>query len=125
MRRPAASAAAFRASMRWMLDAKQVAMMRPWFQAPTRFISVLATRASEVVRPGERTLVESDMNSVTPSLPTASKALRSNSSPSMGVSSIFQSPVCTMVPSSQRKNRPQQSGMLCVTRTAWHWKGPA
>ena len=51
---------------------------------------------------------------------TASKVLRSNLSPSMGSSSIFQSPVCTMFPCSLRRIMPQQSGMECVTLMGWH-----
>lgn len=124
-RRPDASAAAFSASSRCTLDAKQVATTRPLVQRATRSARFPATVDSEMVRPGASTLVESDISSVTPSLPTRSKAARSNCSLSIGCSSIFQSPVCTIVPSSHRKNRPQQSGMECVTRTASTENGPA
>ena len=52
--------------------------------------------------------------------PTSSKADRSSLSPSRGLTSWFQSPVCTMVPCSLRRIMPQQSGMECVTRTGSH-----
>ena len=58
--------------------------------------------------------------STTADAPMPSKADRSNWSPSMGVSSIFQSPVCTMLPCSLLRMRPQQSGIECVTRIGWH-----
>ena len=47
--------------------------------------------------------------------PTFSKSVRSSTWPSTGCSSIFQSPVWTMVPWSLRRMRPQQSGIECVT----------
>ena len=84
-----------------------------------------STSASDRVRPGERTLVESDMNRATPSAAKASKPTRSNDSPSRGCSSIFQSPVCTMAPCSDRRTKPEQSGMECVTRRGSHSKGPS
>ena len=56
--------------------------------------------------------------------PSSSNICRSKISPSMGFSSIFQSPVCTIVPSAQRSTKPQQSGMECVTRIGSHLQGP-
>lgn len=53
-------------------------------------------------------------------IPICSKTERSKVWPSMGLSSIFQSPVCTMLPSSLRRMRPQQSGMECVTLMGSH-----
>lgn len=50
-------------------------------------------------------------------LPTLSNRSLLNFSPATGFSSIFQSPVCTMVPWSLLNIRPQQSGMECVTLT--------
>ena len=64
------------------------------------------------------------MNRATPSFPICSKASRSNLSPSVGSSSIFQSPVCTMLPYADRRMRPQQSGMECVTRIGSQSNGP-
>mmetsp|Transcript_46017 Transcript_46017/g.73667 ORF Transcript_46017/g.73667 Transcript_46017/m.73667 type:complete len:207 (-) Transcript_46017:711-1331(-) len=107
-----------------MLDANCVVMMRPLCPSTLCIIDSLMVD-SLMVRPGESTLVESLIISVTPSLPTRSHAARSKCRPSTGCSSIFQSPVCTIVPAEHRKIRPQQSGMECVTRTASISKGPA
>ncbi len=54
--------------------------------------------------------------------PICSKTVLSNFCPSTGSSSIFQSPVCTMLPCSLRRMRPQQSGMECVTLNGEHLK---
>mmetsp|Transcript_4963 Transcript_4963/g.9319 ORF Transcript_4963/g.9319 Transcript_4963/m.9319 type:complete len:249 (-) Transcript_4963:239-985(-) len=118
------SAAFFMEWMRWRLEANCVAMMRPWWPC-TRRTSAASTSRSEVVRPGESTLVESLIIRVTPSLPATSNADRSKICPSTGSSSIFQSPVCTMVPSLHRNMHPKQSGMECVTRMVSISKGPA
>ena len=52
--------------------------------------------------------------------PICSKTVLSNICPSTGSSSIFQSPVCTMLPCSLRRMRPQQSGMEWVTLRGEH-----
>ena len=54
--------------------------------------------------------------------PICSKTVLSNFCPSTGSSSIFQSPVCTMLPCSLRRMRPQQSGMEFVTLNGEHLK---
>lgn len=116
-RRPAASAARFTLPRRWMLEANCVAITRPLPSCSATFRSRFsATSRSPTVRPGDSTFVESDISSATPSAPAAAKASRSNAWPSSGSSSIFQSPVCTMLPNSLRRIMPQQSGMECVTR---------
>mmetsp|Transcript_11085 Transcript_11085/g.31102 ORF Transcript_11085/g.31102 Transcript_11085/m.31102 type:complete len:232 (+) Transcript_11085:2492-3187(+) len=124
--RPVASATALMAASLCRLDANCVLMILPlpWWSMHL-LMRFFATSTSDVVRPGDSTLVESLMRSVAPSAPIRSKASRSNVSPSIGDSSIFQSPVCTMVPSSHLKTHPQQSGMEWVTRIVSTEKGPA
>mmetsp|Transcript_5216 Transcript_5216/g.17436 ORF Transcript_5216/g.17436 Transcript_5216/m.17436 type:complete len:357 (-) Transcript_5216:898-1968(-) len=122
--RPLASAAALTPYNRWMFDANCVVMIRPL--CPNTFC-IMDSRItlSLIVLPGDKTLVLSLIMSVTPSLPTRSNCSRSKIRPSTGFSSIFQSPVCTIVPAAHLKMNPQQSGMLCVTRTASIANGPA
>ena len=107
-----------------MFDANCVVMIRPRWPNTLRMMPSL-TADSLIVRPGDKTLVLSLIMSVTPSFPTRSHDVRSNMRPSTGFSSIFQSPVCTIVPCSERKINPQQSGMECVTRIASISNGPA
>lgn len=57
----------------------------PWWPI-TRLISAVSTTASLVVRPGASTLVESDMNSATPSRPKMSREVVNNKARCSGAS---------------------------------------
>ena len=102
-------------SSRATLDAKlATATPRPSYSAMS-FVSSARTPSSEPAMPGEKTLVESQIIASTPSLPSLRKASSSTGSPICGDGSIFQSPVCSTVPSFVRMASAFGSGIEWVS----------
>ncbi len=112
-RRPLASAARMIESIRATLEAKQAAATLP-FRVPISLLSTSRTSASEPASPSTKTLVESQTMASTPSSPSRRMASWSVGAPSSGSGSIFQSPVCRIVPSGVLIARPLGSGIEWV-----------
>ena len=112
-RRPAASAARITLSIRATLEAKQATATLP--RSPEiKSASASRTSASDPASPSTNTFVESHTMARTPSSPNLTIAASSVVEPSTGSGSIFQSPVCRMVPSGVRIARPFGSGIEWV-----------
>ena len=96
--------------------------------APAPFLissaSVLATSASEGERPSRTALVESPTSARQPSSPSARSFFSSVASPRIGVGSIFQSPVCSTLPSGVRMMSAFDSGIECAMVTSSTSNGP-
>ncbi len=99
--RPAARAASATALMRATLDANVVTATR-WGASLTSSAMVLATSRSDGELPSRMAFVESPTSASTPSSPSAVRRASSGLPPMVGVASIFQSPVCRIVPSGVR-----------------------
>ncbi len=112
--RPQASAASATARMRETFEAKVVTATLP-FAALISSARVFATSVSLGLTPSRMTLVESQTMASTPLAPSSRKRASSVDQPTFGVSSIFQSPVWTTVPSGVSMASPQLSGMECAT----------
>ena len=98
-------------------DAKVVTPTRPGAVLISS-ASVLATSVSDGERPSRTALVESPTSARQPSLPSARSLASSVGGPSTGVGSIFQSPVCSTVPSAVRMMRPFDSGIEWAIETS-------
>ena len=122
-RRPAASAARMTLSMRATFEAKQPTAIRP-FSPPISSIRALRTPPSDPAEPSTKTLVESHTIASTPSSPRRVMASESVTWPMIGSSSIFQSPVCSTVPSGVRIAKPFGSAIEWVMVTIVTWNGP-
>ena len=97
--------------MRWMLEAKVAATIRPG--ASRKILSNELTRSrSEPLWPARSALVESLSSSRTPSWPSWRKRLRSVGAPIGGSSSSLKSPVYTIFPTGVLIARAAASGML-------------
>ena len=122
--RPAASAARITLSMRATFEAKHATATLP-VRPPIRPASASFTSASEPDSPSTKTLVESHTMARTPSSPSFWIAASSVTEPSTGSGSIFQSPVCSTVPSGVRIARPFGSGIECVSVISSTSNGPS
>ena len=122
--RPAALAASATALMRATLEAKIVTATRRL--APLMMLaSERATSSSEGERPSRSALVESQIIAVTPSAPSCGEPSRSSvGGPITGVASIFQSPVCSTMPSGVRMATALDSGIECATEISSRSNGP-
>ena len=118
-----ALAAVIMLSIRATLLAKQVTATIFSASAIT-FVKPAQATASDGVCPGTMALVESPISAITPSSPKARNRALSASSPSIGVASNFQSPVCKTTPSGVRKISAAGSGMEWVIETNSTEKGP-
>ena len=87
--------------------------------------SVLATSASDGERPSRTALVESPTSARHPSSPSARSLSSSVGAPMTGVGSIFQSPVCSTVPSGVRMISAFDSGIECAIETSSMSNGPS
>jgi hypothetical protein len=96
-----------------MLLAKQPTAIR-FFRVPTSSRSDSRTSASEPEAPSTNTLVESQTIASTPPSPSRRRAASSVASPTSGVGSNFQSPVCRTAPSGVRTTTALGSGIECV-----------
>ncbi len=121
--RSLAAAAWAMLSSRATLEAKQHTAMRPLYWSKIS-VSAIRTSASDPVLPGSKTLVESPIKARTPSSPTARSASKSVGSPTNGVGSNFQSPVCTTVPAPHRSTTALGSGIEWVWLISWISNGP-
>jgi hypothetical protein len=92
--RPTSTAASHICWMRWICEANDATMMR-CSASQKRSSSLPPTEASGGVNPTDSALVESDMRSSTPRLPTLANAPKSVERPSMGVWSNLKSPEWT------------------------------
>ena len=118
-----ARAAVMMLSIRATLLAKQVtATICSAFAISS--VSPAQASASDGVCPATIALVESPISAITPSSPSARSRALSASSPSIGVGSNFQSPVCRITPSGVRKIRAAGSGIEWVIETSSTEKGP-
>ena len=100
--RSLAFAAIMTDSNRATLEAKDATATPLPAYFPINLTNSSRTPSSLPAKPGEKTFVLSQIMAKMPSSPTAFKALESTGSPICGASSIFQSPVCRIVPSSVR-----------------------
>jgi hypothetical protein len=82
--RPTEAAASMTCWTRWMFDAKQVTMIRPWHAAKTRSRFGPATRSLGDI-PGRSAFVESPQSSNRPSRPSSASRETSAGRPSTGV----------------------------------------
>ena len=85
---------------------------------------VAATSDSDGERPSRTALVESPISARQPSSPSARSLASSVFSPSTGVGSIFQSPVCSTVPCGVRMMSAFDSGIECATEQSSTSNGP-
>ena len=85
---------------------------------------VLPTSASDGERPSRTALVESPTMARQPSSPSARSFFSSVTSPRIGVGSIFQSPVCSTVPTGVRMMSAFDSGIECAIETSSMSNGP-
>ena len=110
--------------MRATLEAKVVTATRA---GAVRISSakVLATSVSEGERPSRTALVESPISARQPASPSARSFASSVGGPMSGVGSIFQSPVCSTVPSGVRMMRAFDSGIECAMETSSMSNGPS
>ena len=121
--RPQALAASATALMRATLEAKIVTATRrlaPRMILPSDF----ATSISEGERPSRRALVELQIIASTPSVPSCLSRASSVGGPTVGVASIFQSPVCSTVPKLVWMATALGSGIECATATSSRLNGP-
>ena len=121
--RSAAFAASTTALTRATLEAKVVTATRP-LAALTSFLMVAATSVSEGERPSRTALVESPTSASTPSSPSSRSRRSSVGWPITGVGSIFQSPVCSTVPTSVLIASACDSGIECATGMNSTLNGP-
>ena len=122
--RPAFSAASMTARMRPTFDEKVVMATRPGALAITSARPSLTSR-SVGETPSRMALVESQTKAKTPWSPSARKRASSVLELARtGFSSIFQSPVCRMVPSGVVIASAVGSGMECAMRMASILNGP-
>ena len=117
----AASATAFR---RATLEAKVVTATRP-LAAFTSLVMVAATSVSEGERPSRTALVESPISASTPASPSSRNRRSSVGSPMIGVGSIFQSPVCSTVPTAVWMASACDSGIEWATGMNSTVNGPS
>ena len=111
--RPAATAASATLSTRATLEAKQVTATRP-LRPLTSSSRLARTVASEPASPSTKTLVLSHTMASAPSSPMRCSIASSVTSPSSGSGSIFQSPVCKIVPNRVRIASALGSRIECV-----------
>ena len=97
--RPFAIATSAACCTRCMFDANDATMMRP-LRSGISCRNASPTSRSEPVIPGRSAFVESPSSRSTPRLPSSASAPTSVLSPSTGVWSSFQSPVCSTRPAS-------------------------
>ena len=83
------------------------------------------TSRSEPVFPGRSAFVESPSRRSTPRFPISASVPTSVFSPSTGVWSSFQSPVCTTRPAAVSITSAAESGIECATRTSSARNGPS
>ena len=95
--RPHSTATSAACCMRWMFDAKDATRIFPWRSGKIER-NASPTSRSEPVLPGRSAFVESPRRRSTPRLPISASVPTSVFSPSTGVWSSFQSPVCTTRP---------------------------
>ena len=121
--RPAARAALATEPMRATLEAKVVTATR---RGALRISSsrVTATSASDGEMPSRTALVESQISAVMPASPSALSRASSVGPLVSGVSSSFQSPVWSTVPSSVLITTPDGSGIECDMVTSSISNGP-
>ncbi len=110
--------------MRATFDAKQATATLP-LSEPISLFSAMRTSASEPASPSTNTLVLSQTIASTPSSPRRLMAAMSVRPPRIGSGSIFQSPVCRMVPSGVLIARPLGSGIEWVRVTRVTSNGPS
>ena len=122
-RRPAASAARMTLSMRATFEAKQPTATRP-LRPEINSARATFTSPSDPATPSWKTLVESQTMASTPSSPRRRMVSTSVRSPTTGSLSIFQSPVCSTVPSGVLMARPLGSAIEWVMVTISTWNGP-
>ena len=123
-RRPQASAARMTLSTRATLEAKQPTATLP-FSEPISSARATFTSASDPATPSTKTLVESHTIASTPSSPRRRMVSTSVRSPMTGSASIFQSPVCSTVPSGVLIASPLGSGIEWVMVTKVTSKSPS
>ena len=85
----------------------------------------MATSDSDGERPSRTALVESPSSARQPSSPSARSRFSSVGGPITGVGSIFQSPVCRIVPCRVLMISPFDSGIECAIETYSMSNGPS
>ena len=122
--RPVEIATSAACCMRWMFEAKLATRMRPRRMGMI-WANASPTSRSEPVMPGRSAFVESPSSRSTPRLPISASAPTSVFSPSTGVWSSFQSPVCRTRPAAVSTSTATESGIECAMRTNSSRKGPS
>ena len=122
--RPFAIATSAACCTRWMFDANDATTMRP-VRSGMSWRNASPTSRSEPVIPGRSAFVESPSNRSTPRLPSAASAPTSVFSPSTGVWSSFQSPVCSTRPAGVSITSATASGIECAIRINSMRNGPS
>ena len=121
--RPLAIATSAACWTRCMFDANEATMMRP-VRNGMSCRNASPTSRSEPVIPGRSAFVESPSRRSMPRLPRSASAPTSVLSPSTGVWSSFQSPVCSTRPASVSITIAIESGIECAMRTNSSVNGP-
>ncbi len=114
--RPTWIATSIACCIRWTLDANETTRIRP-LRSGISVRNASPTSRSEPVIPGRSAFVESPSIRSTPRFPSSASRPTSVLSPSTGVWSSFQSPVCTTRPAAVSRTIATQSGIECATRT--------
>ena len=122
--RPHSTATSAACCMRWMFDANDATRIFPRRSGKIER-NASPTRRSEPVLPGRSAFVESPRRRSTPRLPISASLPTSVLSPSTGVWSSFQSPVCTTRPAGVSITSAAESGIECATRTSSTRNGPS
>ncbi len=122
--RPHSTATSAACCMRWMFDANDATRIFPRRSGKIER-NASPTSRSEPVLPGRSAFVESPRRRSTPRFPISASVPTSVFSPSTGVWSSFQSPVCTTRPAGVSMTSAAESGIECATRTSSTRNGPS